>query len=124
MKVEWAGHPNWFFRLSKFSLPYLKHPAAPATRFLSDVEHLDQPQRYVLKPLYSFAGLGVVVGPTAEQIAARPSEYLVQLDFWHLPELVDLNAVVTNLEKMLRRVIGEDIDLITETGVALAPIRA
>src|SRR5206468_1075006 len=27
---------------------------------------------------------------TAEQIAARPSEYLVQLDFWHLPELVDL----------------------------------
>jgi two-component system, cell cycle sensor histidine kinase and response regulator CckA len=41
-----------------------------------------------------------------------------------VPELVDLNAVVTNLEKMLRRVIGEDIDLITETGVALAPIRA
>ncbi len=27
---------------------------------------------------------------SAEQIAARPSEYLVQLDFWHLPELVDL----------------------------------
>ena len=27
---------------------------------------------------------------TAEQIAARPSDYLVQLDFWHLPELVDL----------------------------------
>ena len=29
LDVEWAGHPNWFFRLSKFSLPYLDHPAVP-----------------------------------------------------------------------------------------------
>ena len=29
LDVEWAGHPNWFFRLSKFSLPYLRHPAVP-----------------------------------------------------------------------------------------------
>ncbi len=34
LDVEWAGHPNWFFRLSKFSLPYLKHPAVPRTHFL------------------------------------------------------------------------------------------
>ena len=34
LDVEWAGHPNWFFRLSKFSLPYLDHPAVPRTRFL------------------------------------------------------------------------------------------
>ena len=40
LDVEWAGHPNWFFRLSKFSLPYLDHPAVPRTQFL------DQAQRY------------------------------------------------------------------------------
>ena len=82
LQVEWAGHPNWFFRLSKFSLPYLDHPAVPCARFLSDVAGVENPERYVLKPLYSFAGLGVIVGPTAEQIAAVPAgrraEYLLQ----------------------------------------------
>jgi hypothetical protein len=72
LDVEWAGHPNWFFRLSKFSLPYLRHPAAPWTRFLSDVNEVAHPERYVLKPLYSFAGSGVIVGPVAEQLAAVP----------------------------------------------------
>jgi hypothetical protein len=72
--VEWAGHPNWFFRLSKFSLPFLEHPAVPKTRFLTDVEAVDHPERFVLKPLYSFAGAGVIVGPTQEQIEAVPAD--------------------------------------------------
>ena len=72
LDVEWAGHPNWFFRLSKFSLPYLKHPAAPPAHFLSEAP--PNPEDYVLKPLYSFAGLGVVVGPAREQIEAIPPE--------------------------------------------------
>ena len=91
LHVEWAGHPNWFFRLSKFSLPYLHHPAAPAAQFLDRVERVDHPERYVLKPLYSFAGLGVVVGPTQAQIdavpASRRGEYLLQ-------ERVDFAPVV------------------------------
>lgn len=74
LQVEWAGHPNWFFRLSKFSLPYLQHPAVPHTRFLDQIEVVDDPERYVLKPLYSFAGAGVVVGPTHQQLAAIPDE--------------------------------------------------
>jgi hypothetical protein len=82
LQVEWAGHPNWFFRLSKFSLPYLRHRAAPHAQFLNRVGHVDNPERYVLKPLYSFAGLGVVVGPTAAEIAAVPGakrdQYLLQ----------------------------------------------
>jgi hypothetical protein len=92
LQVEWAGHPNWFFRLSKFSLPYLKHEAAPGARFLDHVGAVQQPERFVLKPLYSFAGAGVVVGPTAEQIAAVPEErragYLLQerVDFWPVVE--------------------------------------
>ena len=80
--VEWAGHPNWFFRLSKFSLPYLDHPAAPRTRFLDRARDIERPEDYVLKPLYSFAGTGVIVGPTAEQLAAVPdaqrSQYILQ----------------------------------------------
>jgi hypothetical protein len=74
LNVEWAGHPNWFFRLSKFSLPYLHHPAVPHTQFLDRVGAVEHPERYVLKPLYSFAGSGVIVGPTAEQLAAVPVE--------------------------------------------------
>jgi hypothetical protein len=92
LEVEWAGHPNWFFRLSKFSLPYLDHAAVPRTRFLSDVGTVDDPTSYVLKPLYSFAGSGVIVGPTAEQLAAVPeeqrSQYILQrrVDFQPLIE--------------------------------------
>ena len=82
LQVEWAGHPNWFFRLSKFSLPYLRHPAVPRTRFLSDVDEIGDPSRYVLKPLYSFAGMGVIVSPAKEQIDAIPEsrrrEYILQ----------------------------------------------
>ena len=74
LEVEWAGHPNWFFRLSKFSLPYLRHPAVPRTQFLDRAAEVAEPQRYVLKPLYSFAGTGVIVGPTQEQIDAVPAD--------------------------------------------------
>ena len=72
LDVEWAGHPNWFFRLSKFSMPYLNHPAAPWTQFLDRAGEIERPEQFVLKPLYSFAGAGVVVGPTAEQLRAIP----------------------------------------------------
>jgi hypothetical protein len=91
LDVEWAGHPNWFFRLSKFSLPYLDHPAVPRTQFLNRLEPVERPDRYVLKPLYSFAGTGVIVGPTAADIAAVPpekrGEYILQ-------ERVDFRPVI------------------------------
>jgi hypothetical protein len=73
LDVEWAGHPNWFFRLSKFSLPWFRHVSVPETRFLSDVHPLPENlENYVLKPLYSFAGLGVKIGPAREEIEAIP----------------------------------------------------
>lgn len=73
LDVEWAGHPNWFFRLSKFSLPWLRHVSVPETWFLSDVKRLPENlENYVLKPLYSFAGLGVKIGPSREEIEAIP----------------------------------------------------
>jgi hypothetical protein len=73
LDVEWAGHPNWYYLISKFSLPYLRHPAAPRTVFLDQVETLPRDlDNYVLKPLYSFAGRGVKVGVTPADIAEIP----------------------------------------------------
>ncbi len=75
LDVEWAGHPNWYFRISKFSIPYLKHPSVPKTWFLDQLEEIPPDlENYALKPLYSFAGLGVVIAPTKEDIAAIPTE--------------------------------------------------
>jgi hypothetical protein len=82
LDVEWAGHPNWFFLLSKFSLPYLQHPAAPKSVFLTDAAEVDDLASYVLKPLYSFAGSGVIIGPTQAEIDEIPLKehcnYLLQ----------------------------------------------
>jgi hypothetical protein len=72
--VEWAGHPNWYFRISKFSIPYLRHPSVPKTWFLDQLNHIPEDlQNYALKPLYSFAGLGVVIAPGREDIEAIPA---------------------------------------------------
>src|SRR5580692_9587504 len=83
LDVEWAGHPNWYFRISKFSIPYLRHESVPKTWFLDKLERVPEDlQNYALKPLYSFAGLGVVIAPTKEDIDAIPTakraEYILQ----------------------------------------------
>ncbi|MGD0436703.1 MAG: hypothetical protein ABSB86_09565 [Bryobacteraceae bacterium] len=85
LDVQWAGHPNWYFRISKFSIPYLRHECVPKTWFLNQLrEPPEDLDRYVLKPLYSFAGLGVIIGPTREQVAAaNPDNFILQekIDF-------------------------------------------
>jgi hypothetical protein len=91
LDVEWAGHPNWFFRLSKFSLPYLDHVAVPCTRFLHQAGNIANPENYVLKPLYSFAGSGVIVGPTTAQLEGIPTEQRSQ---YILQERVDFQPVI------------------------------
>ena len=75
LNVEWAGHPNWYFRISKFSIPYLKHESVPKTWFLDQLQAIPSDlENYALKPLYSFAGLGVVIAPKKEAIAAIPAD--------------------------------------------------
>lgn len=80
LDVEWVGHPNWYFRISKHSLPFLKtehtSPAFFANAFPANETLAD----YVLKPLYSFAGLGVDMEPTPEKLAAleKPAEWILQ----------------------------------------------
>lgn len=83
LDVEWAGHPNWYFRISKYSIPYLKHPSVPRTWFLDQLTEVPADlENFVLKPLYSFAGLGVVIAPSRVDIdaipAAKRGEYILQ----------------------------------------------
>ncbi|MGO9518285.1 MAG: hypothetical protein ACLPND_14690 [Candidatus Korobacteraceae bacterium] len=75
LDVEWAGHPNWYFRISKFSIPHLKHPCVPKTVFLDQVRAvpLDN-QNFLLKPLYSFAGVGIKFAPAQADIDSIPPD--------------------------------------------------
>jgi hypothetical protein len=92
LAVEWAGHPNWYFRISKFSIPYLKHESVPKTWFLDRLDRIpDDLENYALKPLYSFAGLGVVIAPTREDIAAIPAE---KRPFYILQERLHFEPVI------------------------------
>ena len=73
LDVEWAGHPSWFFQISKFSIPLLRHPSVPRRGFSHEIDRLPADrERYLLKPLFSFAGGGIVFAPTDAQIAAIP----------------------------------------------------
>ena len=75
LDVEWAGHPNWYFRISKFSIPYLRHECVPKTWFLDQMDRIPTDrENYLLKPLYSFAGSGIVFAPTDEDLAAIPRD--------------------------------------------------
>jgi hypothetical protein len=92
LDVEWAGHPNWYFRVSKFSIPYLKHASVPKTWFLDQLDKIPSDlENYALKPLYSFAGLGVVIAPTIEDIAAIPAE---RRPYYILQERIHFEPVI------------------------------
>lgn len=61
LDVEWAGHPNWYTRISKYILPYLQGKYFIETTLLSELKELPEDlENYVLKPLFSFSGAGVV----------------------------------------------------------------
>ncbi len=91
--VTWVGHPNWYFRISKHSLPFLKTAHTSRAFFADEFPPNEQLSDYVLKPLYSFAGLGVDLEPTAEKLAALPDAHT-----WILQEKVDYAAFVPTPE--------------------------
>ncbi|MGH7937022.1 MAG: hypothetical protein ACREFG_00815 [Chthoniobacterales bacterium] len=70
LDVVWVGHPNWYFRISKHSLPFLKTAHTSPAYFADEFPPDESLSDYVLKPLYSFAGLGVDMEPTREKLAA------------------------------------------------------
>ena len=98
LDVEWAGHPEWFFRVSKFSIPWLRHPSVPRTWFLSDAlagwPAASLPlarEQLILKPLFSFAGGGIVFSPDDDQLAAIPVD---ERDHYILQERVAFEPVI------------------------------
>lgn len=79
--VEWVPHPNWFYRISKFTLPFINNPYVPKTYFLNELKQVPADlEHYVLKPLFSFAGMGVVIDVTQTDIDAvrDPENWILQ----------------------------------------------
>lgn len=81
LDVEWAPHPNWFYRISKYTLPLIKHPFVPPTFYLNEVTQIPADlENYVLKPLFSFAGQGVIIDVTKEDVdkVKDPENWILQ----------------------------------------------
>ena len=95
--VEWAGHPNWFFRISKFILPYLKGKYFIETTLLSDLKEIPTDlENYVLKPLFSFSGSGVIFHVKKEDIEAVKEKdlYILQKKVHYKPVIQSPNGKV------------------------------
>lgn len=81
LDVEWVPHPNWFYRISKYTLPLIRHPYVPPTFFLDEILQVPEDlENYVLKPLFSFAGQGVVIDVTLDDIdkVTDPENWILQ----------------------------------------------
>ncbi|MFN8341660.1 MAG: hypothetical protein U0V64_08345 [Cyclobacteriaceae bacterium] len=92
LDVEWAGHPNWFFGISKYLMPHLHNSFVPPCKLLSSYnEWPEDLENYVLKPLFSFSGTGVVFNVRREDIDAIPAEkrnaYMLQQKVAYEPAL-------------------------------------
>ncbi len=114
LDVTWASHPNWYWPISKVSLPHLDHPAVPKARLISELASVpDDLSGYVLKPLFSFAGAGVNVDPTAADVARIPeadrSGWVLQEKIEYAPALPmpDGAPVKAEVRMMFLRAPGE-----------------
>jgi hypothetical protein len=79
--VEWISHPNWFYRISKYMLPLMHHRFIPESYFLHDVKQMPADLgQFVLKPLFSFAGQGVIIDITENDILSitDPQNWILQ----------------------------------------------
>ena len=95
--VTWVGHPNWFFRVSKFTLPLLSGPFVPPSFYLHELaEYPADLENYVLKPLFSFAGAGVRLHITAADLDALPDKqhYLLQRKVQYEPVVQSPDGLV------------------------------
>jgi len=90
LDVEWITHPNWFYRVSKFTMPFLTGDYIPQTQFLHHVKAIPADlENYVLKPLFSFAGQGVIIDVTKNDI-----ENIKDPENWILQEKVNYEPVL------------------------------
>ena len=88
LNIKWIAHPNWFFKISKYSLPLLKGRYVPECYFLNELSGFsDDLSKYVLKPLFSFAGHGVEVDLNKIILDAieDPENYILQKKIEYAP---------------------------------------
>jgi hypothetical protein len=93
LDVTWVGHPNWYFRISKHSLPFLKTEHTLPAFFADEFPDRENIGNYVLKPLYSFSGLGVDIEPTRDKLAG-----LTNRQNWILQKKVEYAAFVPTVD--------------------------
>jgi hypothetical protein len=100
LDVTWVGHPNWYFRISKHSLPFLETEHTSPTFFGDDFPANENIGDYVLKPLYSFAGHGVDMEPTRQKITAleNPCEWILQKKVEYAPFVVTVDGKKSKAE--------------------------
>lgn len=91
--VQWIPHPNWFYRISKYTLPFLKGDCIPESYFLNEVKEPLALENYVLKPLFSYAGSGVLIDVTAKDIDEIPDP-----ENWILQEKVHYDPCIVTPE--------------------------
>ena len=102
--VEWAGHPHWFFRISKYALPLFQNKYVPRTYFLDQLDKIpDDLENFVLKPLYSFSGSGVIFDVKPEHFDAieDPSNFILQEKVTYSPVIQSLDEKVKCEIRML-----------------------
>lgn len=95
--ATWVGHPNWFFRVSKFTLPLLRGPFVPPSFYLHELTtYPTDLHNYVLKPLFSFAGAGVRLHITAAELNDLPDKhnYLLQRKVTYEPVVQSPDGLV------------------------------
>ena len=81
LDVEWITHPEWFYRISKFTMPFLQGKFIPKTWFVNELPSIPTDlENYVLKPLFSFAGQGVIIDVKEADIKAitDPENWILQ----------------------------------------------
>ncbi|MFZ4928821.1 hypothetical protein [Chryseobacterium sp. Mn2064] len=98
--VKWITHPNWFFKISKFLLPLLKHQFVPKSYFLHEFPEHENLDHFVLKPLFSFAGSGVNLNPTKEITEAIQDKenYILQRKVTYEPIFEDIKGEFSKAE--------------------------
>lgn len=95
--IEWVTHPNWFYRISKYTMPFLKSKFVPETRFLNELDQIpDDLENYVLKPLFSFAGMGVIIDVKQSDIhgVQDPENWILQRKVSYAPVVQALDGGV------------------------------
>ena len=124
LDVKWIAHPNWYFRISKHSLPFLKTEHTSPAFFADQFPATEDLNDYVLKPLYSFAGLGVDMEPTQEKLNAlpKPHEWILQkkVAYAEFVQTVDGHKSKAELRMMFLWPEGDDSPILVNNLVRMS----